>query len=82
MSEALTGVLFLELDVYSRDMAIVYLINFEYPRAPSFALNTVFFTWHGALRTHEVFSVRGSKARARPAFGVTLTDVRISMAAR
>ena len=75
-------VLFLELDVYSRDMAIVYLINFEYPRALSFALNTVFFTWNGALRTHEVVSVSGSKARTRPAFGVTLTDVRISMAAR
>ena len=68
--------------MYSRDMAIVYLINFEYPWAPSFALNTVFFTWNGSLRTHEVVSVSGSKARTRSAFGVTLTDVRISMAAR
>ena len=43
--------------MYPRDMAIVYLINFEYPRAHSFALNTVFFTWNGALRTPEVVSV-------------------------
>ena len=68
--------------MYSCDMAIVYLINFEYPRAPSFALNTVFFAWNGALRIHEVVSVSGSKGRTRPAFGVTLTDVRISMAAQ
>ena len=81
-SEALTDVLFLELDVYSCDMAIVLLINFEYPRAPSFALNKVFFTWDGALRTREVVSVGGSKAWTRPAFGVTLMDIRISMAAR
>ena len=68
--------------MYARDMAIVLLITFVYLRAPSFALNTVFFTWNGALRTYEVVSVSGSKARTRPAFGVTLTDVRISMAAR
>ena len=55
--------------MYSRDMA-------------SLALNKVLFTWNGALRTHEVVSVSGSKARTRPAFGVTLTDVRISMAAQ
>ena len=68
--------------MYSRDMAIVLLINVDYPRAPSFAVNKVFFTWNGALRTREVASVSGSKARTRPAFGVALTDVRISMAAR
>ena len=68
--------------MYSRDMAIVLLINFEYPRAPSLALNKVLFTWNGALRTHEVVSVSGSKVRTRPAFGVTLTDVRIPMVAR
>ena len=75
-------VLFLELDMYSRDMAIVLLINFEYPRAPSFALNKVFFTWNGALRTCEIVSVSGSKAWTRPAFCVTLNGVIISMTTR